>query len=292
MFPTTAHPRAALVTALAVLATGCAASAAPQTDGAARPVAPTAEVRSLILPFDAYELSHRESFEVAEARDLLMRACMRKRGHDWQVLDYPAHVDDLKNRRRYGVIEKAVAREFGYHANARVMSAGTAITELRKKRDESLGPAGIRAAYDEKNGCGYQANDRLERDGALADYDRFNRLSSDLLKKTKKQPEAVAALNRWETCMRRRGFGYRTPDEAVSDTRWWSRESARASDEEIATASADVRCKQRARLVGVLFRVESALQRQAVADDRAYFSRLAEAKARHLEHAREVIDRR
>ncbi|MFC9682423.1 hypothetical protein [Streptomyces sp. NPDC056948] len=285
------HPRAALLTALAILATGCAASAAPRSDSAPEPVAPTAEVRGLILPFDAYEPSHQESFVVAEARDLLMRSCMRARGHDWKVLDYPAHIDDLKNRRRYGVIEIAVARKLGYHATSAVLSAGTDITNLRKKRDEQLGSAGIRAAYDEKNGCGYKANDQLQRDGANADYDRFNRLSSELLARAKKEPESRAALKNWETCMRQKGFGYRTPDESIADSRWWSRKPPGASHEEIATAVADVRCKQRTRLVAVLFGAESRLQRQSVAGNRAYFARLAAAKAGSLEQAREIIDR-
>ncbi|MFJ8631062.1 hypothetical protein [Streptomyces sp. NPDC093568] len=279
-----------------LVTTGCVADR-PAGSGPTAPK-PTAEVLSLVLPFDAYELSHEESFTVAKARDLLIRSCMRRRGHDWKTLDYPAHVDDLKNRRRYGVIESEVARIFGYHATPEILSAANDVTERRKERDEQLGPDAVKAAYNEKNGCGYQANDFLQRDGANADYDDFNKLSSGLLDRAKKQPEVVAALRGWESCMRKKGYTYRTPDEAIADPRWWTEKSAAETadqasrKEEIATAVADVRCKQRTRLVKVLYATESRLQRQAVAHRHTYFEQLASAKAKNLRHARDVIDGR
>ncbi|MBV7698448.1 hypothetical protein [Streptomyces sp. TRM70350] len=292
------HHRAAFLVALALLITGCSANAATRGEGdkAYDAPKPTAEVVGLVLPFDAYELSHGESFTIAKAQDLLIRACMHKRGHEWQVLNYPEHVDDLKNRRRYGVIEIQVARKFGYHATSDILSGATDITDQRRKRDEHLGTDGVRAAYDEKTGCGYKANAYLLRDGAKVDYSRFNRLSSELLAKAKREPTAIRTLKRWEACMRNKGFDYRTPDESIADPRWWSEESGHemsdgASRQEIATAVADVQCKQRTRLVKVLYTEESRLQRRAVALHRSYFGQLASAKTKNLKHAREVINR-
>ncbi|GHG90816.1 hypothetical protein [Streptomyces lanatus] len=295
-----ASPRllAAALMAL-LLTTGC--STGESTD--AGPTAPkqtapkpTAEVLGLVLPFDAYEISHQESFTVAKARDLLMRNCMRRRGHEWKTLDYPAHVDDLRNRRRYGVIEIEVARNFGYHATPEILSAADDVTDRRKERDEHLGSDAVRAAYDEKNGCGYQANDFLERDGGSADYDRFNELSSKLLTEAKKQPEVVGTLRDWQSCMRKKGFTYRTPDDAIADRRWWTEKSDTGKSDtgksEIATAVADVQCKEQTSLVKTLYTAESRLQRQAVARERSYFDGLAAAKARNLRNARDVIDGR
>lgn len=280
----------ALPLACLVLAVGCS-SETPTRAGSHQVAAPkpTKQVLGLVLPFDKYQLTQQDSYAAAKARDFLIRECMEKRGHEWSILRYPSHVDEIKNRRRYGVIEIQVARGFGYHANSEILSGGSDVLQQRNERDKHLGGDGMRAAYNEGTGCGYKANDVLDRDRASADYHLFNRLSSELLARAKKDSKVTTVTRQWARCVRESGYTYKTPDEAIGDSRWWKKESNSASPAEKSVAVADVRCKSRVGLVGALFAAESRLQKQAIKQHGAYFGRLSEARARYLDHVHAVI---
>ncbi|MFC8678048.1 hypothetical protein ACFUEN_35835 [Streptomyces griseorubiginosus] len=283
----------AVLLSFLLLAAGCA-SEGPR-EGASQPVQapkPTRQVLDLVLPFDKYELTQQENYTVAKARDFLIKQCMEKRGHEWNILHYPSRVDEIKNRRRYGVIEMQVAREFGYHANSAILSGNEDVQQQRNERDKLLDHDGMQAAYKEKTGCGYKANDVLDRGGVSADYHLFNRLSSELLADAKKDQDVVRITRRWSACMKDQGHVYRTPDEAISDPSWWKKESGKASSAEKTVAIADVQCKSHVNLVSALFETETKLQNQAIKQHDAYFDKLAKARATYLEHVQNVIEKR
>src|SRR4051794_7492976 len=110
-------PRQVSLLALAFLATGLAAgcggakAAAPTVDE----FAPTAQVQGLPLPFDAFSPSLAARYTIENARDRLTRDCMTAKGQDWKVIQRPMGLKDLRNRRRYGVIEMKIAERYGYH---------------------------------------------------------------------------------------------------------------------------------------------------------------------------------
>ncbi|MDO0913565.1 hypothetical protein QQM39_22780 [Streptomyces sp. DT2A-34] len=282
---------AALLLGCLTLTAGCTSEgptdAAFQQAGAPKP---TREVLDLVLPFDKYELTQQENYTVAKARDFLIGECMEKRGQEWNMLHYPSRVDEIKNRRRYGVIEVQVAREFGYHANSAILSGNQDVQQQRDERDKHLDRDGMQAAYKEKSGCGYKANNVLERGGVSADYHLFNRLSSELLTAAKKDPGVLRITRRWSECMKSQGYVYGTPDEAIGDPRWWKKESEDASSTEKAVAVADVQCKSHVNLVSALFEAETKLQNQAIKQHDAYFDKLAEARTKYLDHVNEVIE--
>ncbi|MFJ6566894.1 hypothetical protein ACIQNU_05705 [Streptomyces sp. NPDC091292] len=282
---------AALPVALLVLATGCSPETSTRTGGQpAEAPDPTDQVLALVLPFDKYEPTQQESYRAAKARDFLIEECMEKRGHEWEILRYPTHVDEMKNRRRYGVIEIQVAREFGYHANSAILSGETDVPRQRDERDKRLDADGIQAAYNEKSGCGYKANDVLVPAEAGVDHDLFNRLSSSLLTKAKKDTKVVQVTRNWAKCMRERGYAYKTPDEAIGDPRWWKRKSDKPTSDEREVAVADVQCKSQVSLVDTLFTTESGIQAQAIKQHHAYFSKLSAAQTKYLARINEVIE--
>ncbi|GHD98283.1 hypothetical protein [Streptomyces alanosinicus] len=132
--------------ALLLVATGCAATSErhPKAVLAAAPE-PTKEVRDLLLPYDRYQLSVNDIYLIGSAQDLLTRDCMKKRGYDWEVIGDRKQYPDVRNRRRYGVIEPAVARELGYRANPRLLGS-TDVTVREMDRQEALSPAAKKAA--------------------------------------------------------------------------------------------------------------------------------------------------
>lgn len=138
---------------LVLLVTACAASpeATRGTVLAAAP-APTQEVRNLLLPYDRYQLSVNEIYLIETAKDYLTRDCMRTRGHDWQVIGDRKEYTDLRNRRRYGVIEMPVARDMGYKTNARLLGS-TEVTAQKMDREARMGAAARNAATDPVDGC-------------------------------------------------------------------------------------------------------------------------------------------
>lgn len=272
---------------LTLLAGGCSDHEEPQTAALLAPP-PTDEVYGIVLPFDSYELSLEETYRDSAARDELIRRCLEKKGHDWPVIEYPEGMPDPKNRRRYGVIEKAVAEKLGYHPSPG-MTGSRDVVEQRQERDKSLSAAAFKMVYDEKDGCGKKASDYLVRNGGRADYELFRRLNAEILEEARKQPEVEKASRAWSSCMAERGFNYRSPVDAMADQQWWSDDSDRASSVEIKTATADVDCQDDSSLITVLYKAETRLQREAVTEHRSYFDSLRRAKEISISNVRVVL---
>ncbi|MFF4689128.1 hypothetical protein [Streptomyces sp. NPDC001307] len=283
--------RMAGATALLLLVTGCGGGTsqgeAPRTVLAAAP-APTEEVRNLVLPLDDYRLSVNEIYLIESAQDRLTRACMRKRGYDWEVIDHRNHYPDLRNRRRYGVIEMAVAKEMGYKSNARLMGS-TDITARKTDREKRLGPAEKQAALNPADGCYKRSGDQLAH-GNEVDEGLVNKLNSLSLDKALKSPAGARATRSWARCMRERGHPYRDFYAAAEDPRWTRSDTPSRAERQ--TAEADVTCKRRVGLVKVLSEQERAIQNRDIREHRDYFARLRSAKDRHLAAARAVLGRR
>ncbi len=78
----------------------------------------------------------------------------------------------------------------------------------------------------------------------------------------------VAAVTDWSTCMKERGFAYRTPSAALHDPKWRLAETA--DPKQIATATADIECKISTNLVGIALAVQ-------IENDRRYIDTHQEA---------------
>ncbi|WP_017537876.1 hypothetical protein [Nocardiopsis halophila] len=272
--------------ALALLAAaGCAAGPqAGDRDGAV-PVPP--EVYALHVPFDAYRLSVVDHQEVEYARDLIMRACMRGLGKEWEVLEPPVRDPAPTDRRRYGLIEPQVAERYGYR-----MPPSPPEVEKRlqvQEEREGLAPEDERAAYgdDGEGGCWARAQERLREDVPPPAEARVFEYESRAYEASMEAPAVERVFGDWSACMKDDGFDYPDPMEALGDPAW--AHSERPSAHEIAVAEADVRCKRATRLVQVWSGAESRIQLEAVHAEPEEFEGFARAKSAELEAAREVI---
>lgn len=269
--------------AVTLLAGGCAAPASPAP---AEMFPPTPEVQSLRLPFDAYDFSTAELYAIENAQDQLTRECMKQRKYDWKVIRRPTNLEDLRNRRRYGVIELDIARQYGYHVPAGLLTP-VEVEETYDKRDSVLTDEQKETAYGE-GGCARAAaarttpKDRPDRT-LLQKLDHASITDAQLV------PGVAAAMRSWRDCMKQGGFAFETPFAAVSDPAWWTDDSAQASSREIETAVADVTCKQRTGLVAAWHAAEVEIQQKAIHEHPDMFRELRAAVEDELSAASAVL---
>ncbi|WEH17334.1 hypothetical protein [Streptomyces sp. VNUA24] len=287
--------RGVAVLGLVVVTAGCAADtttrrppAREQAAAEAAP-APSAEARELVLPFDTYKMSKADDYLVAAAEDVLMGDCLRAKGMGWTARPpVKAAETDPPNRRRYGVIEDAVAREFGFHAPPDPV-AEVRFTSALERRAEALTAGERRAAYgdDGTGGCWRQAHDRLLRGVPASDYGVLNRRALRAFEDSRRDPRVRAVFREWSACMAKDGFRYADPPAAVNDPRWGA--STAPSAREIATARADVRCKEETGVVPVWRAAETRIQRAAIAEAPTDFQALKATRQAHLTAARATL---
>jgi hypothetical protein len=179
--------------------------------------------------------------------------------------------------RRYGISERTIAAERGYHlgeepGGARVPQVAAALSRLEREVLSGRAPDGrastttVRNKAVPRGGCAGQADRAVHADDAeeaQRGYDLVARLRREAFERSRSDPR-VAAVNRtWSSCMRGKGFDYRDPDTAVEDPRW-DLAGARPGRAEIAVATADISCKLRTNLLGVNFAVEAEYENAAV----------------------------
>lgn len=246
---------------------------------------PSPQVLTLHLPLDGYLPSVDEIYTVETATDLLQQRCMAAAGLDWPLIAHPTF-GDWRNRRRYGVIESAVAHTFGYHAVPALLSPVVVYNE-KVVRYNALSEAQRLAATTPGTGCETVATREI-RNGITDTDDSFvNDMSGQSLDAAKNRPDVRQALNKWSACMSESGYHYPDPLAASADRRWAA--TTNASPTEITTAETDVQCQQRTDVIDIWFRGDSDIQQASIAANPTYFSKLAQAKSNLLAAARRII---
>lgn len=286
-----------VVLGLVAVTAGCspaspepAASPEQQKTTTQAALAASTQARELILPFDAYKISKAEDYRVAAAEDVLMEGCLKAESVRWTPrTPVRAAETDPPNRRRYGVIEDAVAREFGFHAPPDPV-AEVRFTTGREQRANSLDEDEWRAAYgsDGAGGCWKRAHERLLEGVPKSDYNVINRYSRQVFEDSQRDGEVREVFRAWSVCMKKDGFRYDDPTAAANDSRWGR--SATPSARETEAARADVRCKEETGVVTVWAAAEARNQRAVIAAHAADFRALKATKDAHLAAARRVLD--
>ncbi|MGP4103449.1 hypothetical protein [Nonomuraea sp. KM90] len=279
--------------ALVTLSALCAATAACAGSGPPRAVpedvpAISAQARELLLPLDAYVLRTLDIHTIEAAEDRLIADCMRKQGMDWTLLPASAAEDPAPlNRRRYGVIEPAIAARYGYHIPpplpvlARREEAWAARKELaRRKQLAAYGKDGV-------GGCWLWAHEYLERGIGPYPAALYNKYAKQAFEAGQRAPRVVAVIREWEACMKRAGHSYADPFRAAEDPAW--ARSSRPSPRELSVARADVRCKEQTGLVTTWAAAEKDIQNDIVADNAADFRKLKDTRERLLRAACETL---
>ncbi|NMM91242.1 hypothetical protein B2J88_44240 [Rhodococcus sp. SRB_17] len=254
------------------------------------------DMRNFTLPLDAYVTA--PAVEILQAENVLVQQCMAKFGFTGEYIstDSPDS-GPPPNERRYWLVSNSDAATLGYHSPwAGVAKAKSDSTVEWSPVEAALltgrGPSVHEGREIPVGGCLGEARRRLANgvpelpkvegapvleDGsgtsvsAIADHlasGSYNRMVND--------SRVMNSVAEWRTCMESKGFHYESPQNANDDPRW---SGDVASEEEIATATADVACKQQADLVSMMATVETAYQQREL-----------EANAEVLATVREVID--
>jgi hypothetical protein len=291
---------AALAVVTAIVVSGCAAShsAGQSTLGSVLAVSPPAvsappklsTVRGLALPIQAYIPPAAEQDVISDATETLIVQCMSRYGFTWNY--QPSHTVDVNQAdREIGVSDLATAQQYGYSlppadggaagggpqaghnadgtGQAGTGQAGTGGTmPAAEVLVLSGGDTGASASYQgqqvPEGGCAGQARRTVTGVDEIDPTALVASIQVAMWHKALSDSRLVNGFKYWSACMSQAGYQYASPLDAAGDPRW---PSSGATQTEIQTAVADVRCKQRTNLIGVWYSIESGYEKEAIQHD-------------------------
>lgn len=257
------------------------------------------------LPLDAYMYSDEQRAAVQQAENALAGECMRRYGFDpLPVPDLPA--PPALGDRRYFQVGLARAQQFGYSVDDLIVAAQSAMDAVAQtpmtdsyaralygtsgpqqrgaaRPGGSRGPGGATPS----DGCLGEARATVageDTNGGLAQL--VSRLQLEAFDRSQHAPSTEHAIADWAACMQGRGFTYRTPADATNDPRW---SSPGATPEEIATAVADMGCKESVGLVDIWYQAEVEEQERVIESNQLALEEIKRAIDAQVERAAEVL---
>ena len=236
-------------------------------------------VRGLTLPIQAYKPVAAQQNVITDAEEKLVAHCMSQFGFTWTYS--PSNVSDYNEvDREYGVADLATAQKYGYHlppADGGGASAGShsgqatgaplspsevlVLSGSTTGADSATSPGSYQGRQIPRGGCSGQARRQVTVVDEIDPTSLVDSIGLGMWKKAQSDARVVAGFRAWSACMRQAGYDYPTPLAAVGDRRW---ARPAVSQAEIQTAVADVRCKQRTKLIGIWFSVESGYEKEAI----------------------------
>lgn len=285
----------ALLAGLLLLATltGCGDDGAVSRGEPELPASlPQVNMSTFTLPLDAYEPTDQQNRTMYEARNILIVRCMKKFGFTITPPGPGEPSPGGPNERRYLIHSEARAQTFGYK--------WPEITNQQRPPEPDLEPAARTAMSGDgasqisgvavpEGGCLGEAARGLSREPAGDDESGFSllrRLSNEAYSRMQNDSRVTAAAKRWSVCMRRAGFHYESPAQANNDPAF---SGDVASPAEIATATADVKCKKETSLINVMAAVETAYQRRALEEHQERLRALTVQTQQEVKTAADVI---
>lgn len=234
-----------------------------------------------VLPLDSYGVSAEQRAVLDQAVDELAGTCMKAKGYTWPARLKRLGVARSANERRYGVTDPEAVRVYGYHLAPPVGVTAEQLAEeaRQEKKRKALMTDAVTKAYTGRDGtttgtsltggCRGEALKQLglPRGEAL---DAVDLAQQQGWKRTEADSRAKAVNAKWSACMKKAGHTYADPHAAAGDPAWWmkgegdsaARKKTRAR--EIATAVADVKCKQQVGYVTVWQSVETTYQNKII----------------------------
>jgi hypothetical protein len=242
--------------------TGCAQEPKQQAhdDGPPalqEPIPKITSSRQIVLPSYGYDATPEQLNVVAHAAQLHIRTCMERFHFEYQIPVGDAMRTGEHENGRYGLIDAPQAARYGHHPVPdstppdRSNASGTPdfYAVLGGKSKKELGGQPI-----PQGGCAGEGARKVGLD-QLTNLE-MTTMWNTLNARSQNDPRVVAAMGAWSACMKQAGYTFKDSWQANNDTRWGGRT---VSPAEIATATADVRCKQQTNLVGIWMAVETAL---------------------------------
>jgi len=265
---------------------------------------------AVALPFSVLNWDQAHARSIFLARQQLVRECMRARGFEYPVFDW-VWIPELDSR--YGITDRETAAKWGYAVPSSITDAeqvqqsawahywDSLSTDEQAAADRALNgdPGDVSEApgsggdiFAETGGCNGAAMGTLH--GSLDGYLEYEGLRSQLwdlrtqaLVTSQKDERVLGAIRDWSQCMEGRGIQADSPLDIG--------ERFVAHDDpavEIATAIADVECKDAVDLVYRWSTVERELQMAAIQSAPHKLERFEELEADFLSNARDVLNGR
>jgi hypothetical protein len=222
------------------------------------------DLATLALPIDAYRPDPQQDLKIRQAQAVLFARCMAERG--FPVDDpLPSEVDDERNRDRYMLGDPKAASAYGYHPTELPDTRPAAPVSARSAEflnaASGKGQSTVNGKSVPKGGCAGEAVRQLNGGGEPDGGKVVSEIRAWSWSRSQQDVRVVATFEAWSRCMGAQGYQYRTPQDANDDPAW---SSAEVTQREIATAVADVRCKQEAKVIDTWAAVEAAYQNRAI----------------------------
>lgn len=269
----------------------CAACSPPDaTPPEVDEIHPVTSAKDIVLPFHEYQLSAAELNVVERATAVLAKDCMNRFELDWPAPAAElADTDGTGNGDRYGVIDRAEVAEWGYHRPP----------EQQEPREETS-PAPEAVMVYTGRGASEVGGRRVPEGGCVGEARRhltgnaptgmsgadLASLDQQIFQRAQADDRVRAAMGDWRECMVRFGYHYTDVWTANNDVRWGG---PAPEPEELATATADLDCREESNLVPIWLAVETAYQRRAVADRADDFTVLRTRLTTTIENASHVL---
>jgi hypothetical protein len=262
---------AVLLAITAAVTTGCG-SASEHTATHAPAAAPSAPAdgAGLVLPLDRYLLGPHDTVRVARAYRVLLNDCASGFGITPPPDPPAAPLPRTWDERRYGITDLTLAAAAGYRLSVHPPPVVPRPTSASNPHTLDVltgrGAHVVAGRTVPAGGCSGEATRHLNAGAPRdADPDLAQNLSQRSYFRSKSDQRVLAAQRSWSTCMNGHGYHYPDPLAAAADKRF---RSWPVTPLEIATAKADIACKNQTDLVGIRSAVESDLQRADIAANR------------------------
>lgn len=263
---------------VAVESSGGAAVAGAEVARAGAAAPPEA---GLTLPLDAYAFTAAEDELIGRVGEAHVRDCATSLGLDAAAIDplpfgtaaETAAAAAGRHDRRYAVADPEVAAVHGYHPPS--------TADVRREFYEAHTDAELEVLVGVTADGEPAARDDIPDGGCLGSAARatavapaaasalqdgqelVSTVQADAWHAALGDPRVLDAFAAWSACMAEAGYRYAAPMDANDDPRWWTADTA--GPDEIATAVADVACKQSTGLIPVWSAVEADHQEQLIA---------------------------
>ncbi|MFC3899236.1 hypothetical protein ACFOWZ_47895 [Lentzea rhizosphaerae] len=258
-------------------------------------------VGEVALPLQRFELTPAEYAQVQRARMWALDECMTRFGIDLSLpaakqarpVRSAALVGHLRDREpeRHGYRGPVGYQDDLFTAAARGVTKAVEVpAPYVPVFDGTVEQYGGRLVPPD--GCDGEVKRRLDAgaghlrdslgDKRVVPSSTFTLIEQEALARVERDDRYRAAQTRWSDCMDRAGYHYATTADAEGDPRWATSVSITAVEperdvtaEEIATATADTRCRDEVRLPGTALRLHTEFQEKLIADR---FTALVQAK--------------
>lgn len=245
------------------------------------------------LPIAHYSYTSAEYALVEAAEQVLTKRCMADYSIAYEPPRRPAPAPALD--RRYGLSDESSAARYGY----RLPPAPESVPAPELGRDELVVLYGTRGAEKKSGPVEYRGR-RILAEGCFGkavqdfrkDYDYpeggavATRISAQSFVDSQRDPAVRAGFAQWSGCMRKKGFEYSSPLDLFTVAKF---EKGPVTDEEKATAGADVACKNDTGLPDTWLAVESRLQEAMIAKDASVLRKLRGLHEKKLAAARTLV---